>query len=140
MITRGEIAARKLVCPVYLQDFARPGAVLTEARGLFDTGATRTLIVRRTAQAAGLTLEGSIDVRGVNSAARLPATAIQVGFVPEGGTAPYVLEAPLRAAVNRPQSDPNAAESYDVLIGMDLIGRSVLTVDGPASRFVFEIG
>ena len=139
MIVRGVIENRKLLSAIYMQDFARTGARLTELRGLFDTGATRTLVTSNAVRASGLVPEGTLDVRGVNSAAHLAAVALQVGFMPEEGIAPYVLDAPLRAAVNRPPTDPNAADSYDVLIGMDVIERGVLTVDGPAGTFAFEV-
>ena len=133
----GRIERRRLVVELFVR--APDGADIDGPyRGMTDTGASVTVLANEVARNLALPDVGKGTVRGITGDEHARFVRLSIG-VPGSTGAPYFLEDDVVAAVRRRVSDPNAVAPWDVLIGMDVIERGVLTVDGPAATFAFEI-
>jgi len=105
-------------------------------KALVDTGATTTCITKTAADKVGLLPVGKVPVQGVSGVSFHDTYVFKVAFAFEAiGTEPdmpvasvQIFDFPIEGA------DLNLEQSqFDVLLGMDIISRGSLKIDGDGS-------
>ncbi|MEM9810688.1 MAG: hypothetical protein AAF788_05620 [Pseudomonadota bacterium] len=110
--------------------------MFSSIKALYDTGSTITVLREEILAEPPLKMLGYRDVLGVNGFGRYKTCLGALSLPTETG--PYIIEDhPI--AIRPRDSDPNFHASFDMILGMDVIEKGVLTVDGPGAAFVFDI-
>ena len=104
--------------------------VASRAQALVDTGASKTSMSRQMADDLALGPSGLIEVQGVTGSTKV--NTYYVDFILSFGPQSLVV-----AGMEVCEFDPGMAP-FQVLIGRDIIGRGVLTMDF-SGRFTFSI-
>ena len=137
MLIQGDVTPGGLLLDAVVR---LPGSV-PEFEGPFraqiDTGASISVVTNEVYLRSSLPFLGRANVRTVGGDRMMVMSRVELGLVGESG--PFFLDTPVPVGVSAPVSDPNHLPAWDILIGMNAIGRGFLTVHGPARTFTFEI-
>jgi hypothetical protein len=106
---------------------------MIEARVLIDTGATDTCIQRSVADELDLDVVGEVDVHGVSQGVRPERGIVFRARFFHAGVPSVALSNSSRVIA----VDDLSRFDAQVLLGRDLLSRSVFVYDGPAGRFAF---
>lgn len=137
---RGRLQNSRILLPVGIRAFSDdPGHAgdftFHEFTALIDTGASRTAISRNVIDRAGLLSRGQIPVGNVRRTELHDTFLFHVGVWPESAdgspSAPYGIGDAIMGI------DGGDSRFYDVLLGMDIIGRGSLNLKLGGS---FELG
>ena len=106
-------------------------------RAQIDTGASISVVTNEVYVQSSLPFLGRANVRTVGGDRMMVMSRIELGLMGEAG--PFFFDTLVPVGVSAPVSDPNHLPACDILIGMNAISSGILTVDGPARTFAFEI-
>ena len=105
---------------------------IIEAQGLIDTGASRSLLTREIAEQLALPARGKHPLVSARSTELVDRYAFRLGFTVTDATGPWFLDLDLVASEFRNHG------SFQVIIGMDVLGRGKLELNPDRSfRFAF---